>query len=107
MRPLARVLSGLQPTSPVRHLLGAQLSLPERARCPNLRRSSTARRKYISRLQNHIICQNNGFPRAKLGTAYRHWPCHTDRATSRAQHRGAALEHSTFRQHREFLRRQP
>ena len=90
MRPLARVLSGLQPTSPVRHLLGAQLPLPERATCPNLRRSSTARRKYISRLQNRLICHNNGSPRAKLA---RHLRC-------------AALEHSTFRQHREFLRRQ-
>jgi len=30
--------------------------------------------------------QGNGFPRAKLGTAYRHWPHHTEGATSRAQH---------------------
>src|SRR5262245_30032142 len=31
------------------------------------------------------------FSRAKLGTAYRNWPRHTGGATSRAQHRGAAL----------------
>ena len=39
-----------------------------------------------------MIRHNNGFPRAKLGTAYRNWPRHTDGATSRAQHRGAALD---------------
>src|SRR5882672_2794629 len=38
-----------------------------------------------------MIRHNNGFPRAKLGTTYRHWPRHTDGTTSRAQHRGAAL----------------
>jgi hypothetical protein len=32
-----------------------------------------------------------GFLRAKLGTAYRNWPRHTDGTISRAQHRGAAL----------------
>src|SRR5262249_54209368 len=31
------------------------------------------------------------FPRAKLGTAYRNWPCQYGGATSRAQHRCAVL----------------
>ena len=36
--------------------------------------------------------KNNMFPRVKLGTAYRNWPRHTGGATSRAQHRYAALD---------------
>ena len=38
-----------------------------------------------------MIRYDNGFPRAKPGTAYCNWPRHTDGATSRAQHQGAAL----------------
>src|SRR5215831_15066997 len=54
----------------------------------------------LSTLQQHCrpcsltICtasEPNAFPRAKLGTAYRNWPRQFGGATSRAQHRGAAL----------------
>src|SRR5438552_16983126 len=53
--------------------------------------ASTARRKYVPSYQNEIACKNKRFPRPKLGTAYRNWPRQYGRATSRAQHRYAAL----------------
>ena len=53
--------------------------------------ASPARQKYVSCWQNCMVHHNNHVPRAKLGTAYCNWPRHTGEATSRAQHRGAAL----------------
>ena len=39
-----------------------------------MRHASAARRKYVPSYQNEIARKNKGFPRAKLGTAYRNWP---------------------------------
>src|SRR5438093_5209302 len=57
--------------------------------------ASTARRKSVSNSFHQIACKNNAFPRAKLGTAYRNWPRQFGGATSRAQHRCAALGAAT------------